>query len=71
MRPSAWARNWRPYLDCRFPPHCRGKAMKPEVAKDYQAPSDLEDRLVLPLLNEVVACLHDGVVADSDLLMPA
>lgn len=44
------------------------KAVKPEVAKDYQAPSDLEDRLVLPLLNEAVACLHDGVVSDSDLL---
>lgn len=45
-----------------------GKAVKPEVAKDYAAPSDLEDRLILPLLNEAVACLHDGVVADADLL---
>ncbi len=45
-----------------------GRAVKPEVAKDYQAPSDLEDRLTLPLLNEAVACLHDGVVADADLL---
>ena len=45
-----------------------GRAVKPEVAKDYQAPSDLEDRLILPLLNEAVACLHDGVVADADLL---
>ncbi|MCL7713231.1 3-hydroxyacyl-CoA dehydrogenase NAD-binding domain-containing protein [Stenotrophomonas mori] len=45
-----------------------GRAVKPEVAKDYQAPGDLEDRLVLPLLNEAVACLHDGVVADADLL---
>ncbi|KRG86180.1 3-hydroxyacyl-CoA dehydrogenase [Stenotrophomonas daejeonensis] len=45
-----------------------GRAVKPEVAKDYQAPSDLEDRLVLPLLNEAVACLHEGVVADADLL---
>ena len=45
-----------------------GKAVKPEIAKDYQAPSDLEDRLVLPLLNEAVACLHDGVVSDPDLL---
>ncbi|MEO8366893.1 MAG: 3-hydroxyacyl-CoA dehydrogenase family protein, partial [Pseudoxanthomonas sp.] len=44
------------------------RAVKPEVAKDYQAPSDLEDRLILPLLNEAVACLHDGVVSDSDLL---
>lgn len=31
-------------------------------------PSDLEDRLILPLLNESVACLHEGVVADADLL---
>ena len=45
-----------------------GKAVKPEVANGYQAPSDLEDRLVLPLLNEAVACLHDGVVSDTDLL---
>ena len=34
----------------------------------YEAPADLEDRLILPLLNEAVACLHDGVVADADLL---
>jgi 3-hydroxyacyl-CoA dehydrogenase/enoyl-CoA hydratase/3-hydroxybutyryl-CoA epimerase len=45
-----------------------GKAIKPEVPKDYRAPADLEDRLVLPLLNEAVACLHDGVVGDADLL---
>ncbi len=45
-----------------------GKPVKPEVPKDYQAPADLQDRLVLPLLNEAVACLHDGVVADADLL---
>ncbi len=45
-----------------------GRAVKPEVPKDYQAPEDLEDRLILPLLNEAVSCLHDGVVADADLL---
>ena len=45
-----------------------GKAIKPEVPKDYKAPEDLEDRLILPLVNEAVACLHDGVVADADLL---
>jgi 3-hydroxyacyl-CoA dehydrogenase/enoyl-CoA hydratase/3-hydroxybutyryl-CoA epimerase len=45
-----------------------GKPVKPEVPKDYQAPADLEDRLILPLLNEAVACLHDEVVADGDLL---
>ena len=45
-----------------------GKPVKPDVPADYKAPDDLEDRLVLPLLNEAVACLHDGVVADADLL---
>ena len=38
------------------------------MPKEYQTPSDLEDRLILPLLNEAVACLHDGVVTDADLL---
>jgi 3-hydroxyacyl-CoA dehydrogenase/enoyl-CoA hydratase/3-hydroxybutyryl-CoA epimerase len=45
-----------------------GKPVKPELPKDYKAPDDLEDRLILPLLNEAVACLHEGVVADADLL---
>ena len=45
-----------------------GKPVKPELPKDYKAPADLEDRLVLPLLNESVAALHEGVVADADLL---
>ena len=45
-----------------------GKPVKPEVPADYRAPEDLEDRLILPLLNEAVSCLHDGVVADADLL---
>ena len=45
-----------------------GKPKKPDVASDYQAPVGLEDRLILPLLNEAVACLHEGVVADADLL---
>jgi 3-hydroxyacyl-CoA dehydrogenase/enoyl-CoA hydratase/3-hydroxybutyryl-CoA epimerase len=45
-----------------------GKAVKPPLPKDYAAPSDLEDRLVLALLNEAVAALDDGVVEDADLL---
>jgi len=45
-----------------------GKAQKPEVDPHYVAPGDLEDRLILPLLNEAVACLHDRVVDDADLL---
>lgn len=45
-----------------------GRAKKPEVPKDYKAPEDLTDRLVLAFVNEAVACLHEGVVADADLL---
>jgi 3-hydroxyacyl-CoA dehydrogenase/enoyl-CoA hydratase/3-hydroxybutyryl-CoA epimerase len=45
-----------------------GKPKKPEVDPAYRAPDDLEDRLILPLLNEAVACLHDKVVDDADLL---
>jgi 3-hydroxyacyl-CoA dehydrogenase/enoyl-CoA hydratase/3-hydroxybutyryl-CoA epimerase len=45
-----------------------GKPQKPEVDPNYQAPDDIEDRLILSLLNEAVACLHDKVVDDADLL---
>ncbi|HEY6943429.1 3-hydroxyacyl-CoA dehydrogenase NAD-binding domain-containing protein [Dokdonella sp.] len=45
-----------------------GRPQKPEVDPHYSAPDDLEDRLILPLLNEAVACLHDAVVDDADLL---
>lgn len=45
-----------------------GKPVKPDVPDDYKAPEDLQDRLILPMINEAVACLHDGVVSDADLL---
>ena len=44
-----------------------GKAVKP-AAGDGSIPGDIEDRLILPMVNEAVACLHDGVVSDPDLL---
>jgi 3-hydroxyacyl-CoA dehydrogenase/enoyl-CoA hydratase/3-hydroxybutyryl-CoA epimerase len=34
----------------------------------FAIPADLEDRLILPMLNEAVACLREGIVADADLL---
>jgi 3-hydroxyacyl-CoA dehydrogenase/enoyl-CoA hydratase/3-hydroxybutyryl-CoA epimerase len=43
-----------------------GRALKPEG--DGKAPSDIEDRLILPMINEAVACLSDQVVTDADLL---
>jgi 3-hydroxyacyl-CoA dehydrogenase/enoyl-CoA hydratase/3-hydroxybutyryl-CoA epimerase len=45
-----------------------GRAQKPEVDPNYIAPDDLEDRLIMPLLNEAVACLADKVVDDAELL---
>ena len=32
------------------------------------APEDLADRLILALVNECVACLREGIVADADLI---
>jgi 3-hydroxyacyl-CoA dehydrogenase/enoyl-CoA hydratase/3-hydroxybutyryl-CoA epimerase len=35
---------------------------------DYDVPEDLEDRLILPMLNEAVAALREGVIGDEDLV---
>ncbi|HEY1314071.1 MAG TPA: 3-hydroxyacyl-CoA dehydrogenase NAD-binding domain-containing protein [Steroidobacteraceae bacterium] len=45
-----------------------GKPVKPEPPPQIAAPADLEDRLILPMLNEAVACLREAVVQDADLL---
>jgi 3-hydroxyacyl-CoA dehydrogenase/enoyl-CoA hydratase/3-hydroxybutyryl-CoA epimerase len=44
-----------------------GKAVKP-AAQAHSAVPDLADRLILPMVNEAVACLSEGVVSDPDLL---
>jgi 3-hydroxyacyl-CoA dehydrogenase/enoyl-CoA hydratase/3-hydroxybutyryl-CoA epimerase len=44
-----------------------GKAQK-NPADDSAVPADLEDRLILPLLNESVAVLREATVQDADLL---
>src|SRR5690606_17222976 len=42
---------------------------RPSKRADFPAPdADLADRLILPLVNEAVACLDEQVVEDSDLL---
>ena len=43
-----------------------GKAVKPPAAT--AAPADLVDRLILVMVNECVACLREGIVADADLV---
>jgi 3-hydroxyacyl-CoA dehydrogenase/enoyl-CoA hydratase/3-hydroxybutyryl-CoA epimerase len=45
-----------------------GKPQKPDVDPNYQPPPDLIERMILPMINEAVACLAEGVVDDADLL---
>jgi len=45
-----------------------GKPQKPEVDPDYITPPDLQERMILPMVNEAIACLDEGVVYDADLL---
>jgi 3-hydroxyacyl-CoA dehydrogenase / enoyl-CoA hydratase / 3-hydroxybutyryl-CoA epimerase len=44
-----------------------GKALHTR-SQTTEAPPDLEDRLILPMLNEAVATLREGVIEDADLL---
>jgi 3-hydroxyacyl-CoA dehydrogenase/enoyl-CoA hydratase/3-hydroxybutyryl-CoA epimerase len=44
-----------------------GKAQRPPD-RNALIPPDLEDRLILPMLNEAVAALREGVIEDEDLL---
>ncbi len=44
-----------------------GKPVKPAIPKDYKAPTDIQDRMIMRLVNEAVACLRDKVVDDADL----
>jgi 3-hydroxyacyl-CoA dehydrogenase / enoyl-CoA hydratase / 3-hydroxybutyryl-CoA epimerase len=44
-----------------------GKAVK-AGSPHFSVPADLQDRLILPMLNEAVACLRQGIIEDADLL---
>ena len=68
-----WTRNSRPASAARRTARALyvwqdGKPQKPEVDKDYVMPPDLQERMILPMVNEAIACLADGVVDDADLL---
>ena len=45
----------------------KGKPVKTPLDKDYVPPSDIQERMILRMVNEVIACLHDGVVENADL----
>ncbi len=50
-----------------FYKYADGKPVK-DKSKARGATQDLQDRLILPMLNEAVAVLREGIVADADLL---
>ncbi|MFP4611010.1 MAG: 3-hydroxyacyl-CoA dehydrogenase NAD-binding domain-containing protein [Thiohalophilus sp.] len=45
----------------------KGKPVKPRPDKSYTPPADIQDRMILRLINEAVACLRDEVVENADL----
>lgn len=51
-----------------FYSYAKGRTFKADIPDSYVAPFDAQDRLVLRLLNEAVACLRLGIVADSEQL---
>jgi 3-hydroxyacyl-CoA dehydrogenase/enoyl-CoA hydratase/3-hydroxybutyryl-CoA epimerase len=44
-----------------------GKPVK-SASQEVPVPADLTDRLILPILNEAVGCLREGIIEDADLL---
>lgn len=44
----------------------KGKPVKPRLPKGYRYNPEVTDRMVLRMLNEVVACLREGVVQEPD-----
>lgn len=45
-----------------------GKKIKPKTDKHYVAANDIEDRLILRMLNETMACLREHVADSKDLI---
>ena len=45
-----------------------GRPKRTRLDKGYTPPPDIEQRMIYRLFNECMACLHEGVVADADLL---
>ncbi len=46
----------------------QGKPLGAKAGRGEYCPPDTQDRLIARLLNEVLACLREGVVTDADLL---
>ena len=46
----------------------KGKKVKPKTDKNITVPTDVEDRLILIMLNETMACLREKVADSKDLI---
>lgn len=46
----------------------KGKLVKPAIKTNYTAAADIEDRLILRLINEAMACLRESVADSKDLV---
>ncbi|MCW9030395.1 MAG: 3-hydroxyacyl-CoA dehydrogenase NAD-binding domain-containing protein [Gammaproteobacteria bacterium] len=46
----------------------KGKLVKPKMKSNYIAPPDIENRLILRLINETMACLREHVAETRDLI---
>ena len=46
----------------------KGKIITPTVEKEYIKQNNIQDRLILRLLNETVACLREGIIETEDLI---
>jgi len=46
----------------------KGKLVRPKEKSNYIAPADTEDRLILRLINETMACLREQVADSKDLI---
>ncbi|MEQ8494047.1 MAG: 3-hydroxyacyl-CoA dehydrogenase NAD-binding domain-containing protein, partial [Gammaproteobacteria bacterium] len=51
-----------------FYDYAKGKPVRRKSGENPLAAADVRDRMLLRLLNEAVACLREGVVADADLV---
>ncbi len=46
----------------------KGKLVKPDTKAGYTPPTDIEERLVLRMINETMACLREHVAESKDLI---
>ena len=51
-----------------FYQHKKGKPVKEKISSNGSAFKNIEQRLVMRILNECIACLGEGIVEDEDLL---